>query len=223
MKLRLFTVFLIMILSLLFVSCKEGKDKIPAHIFDGTNARFAIVISKKKFVLSVYDTDFKKVASYKVGYGLNPDMLPKLFQNDKRTPEGMYRIDEILSMDASRETESYRKIKYMNGVYFSSKAGYSKFNNPEADLGDNAYGPRFLSIDYPNEKDRERYSKALEKGEIPFEKGSPFAIGYGIAIHGNNDEASIGHLSSSGCVRMYNRDIVELDRFVEIGTPVFIY
>lgn len=223
MKLRLFVVFFIMILSVFLISCKEGKDKIPGHIFDGTSARFAIVVSKKEFVLSVYDIHFKKVASYKVGYGSNPDMSPKLYQNDKRTPEGMYRIDDILSMDASMETESYRKLKHMNGVYFSSKAGYFKFNNEEEDLGDNVYGPRFFSIDYPNEKNRENYSKALEKGEIPFVEGTPLSIGYGIAIHGNNDEVSVGHLSSSGCVRMYNRDVVELDRFVEIGTPVFIY
>lgn len=223
MKIRLFAVTFILVFSVCLISCKKGGDKIPENIFDSTSARFAIVISKEKFILSVYDLDFNKVVSYKMGYGSNRDMRPKLHQNDKRTPEGMYRINEILSMDASRETESYRKLKHMNGVYFSSKSGYSKFNNQEADLGDNVYGPRFLSIDYPNERDRENYSKALEKGEIPLVKGSPLSIGYGIAIHGNNDEESIGNLCSSGCIRMYNRDIVELDRFVEIGTPVFIY
>lgn len=223
MKFRFFALVFIMVLSVFFISCKGGEDQIPGNIFDGSSARFAIVISKKKFILSVYDIHYKKVASYKVGYGSNPDMRAKLYQGDNRTPEGVYRINEILSMDASIETESFRKLKRMNEFYFSSKSGYYKFNNPESDLGDNAYGPRFFGIDYPSEKDRENYSEALGNGKIPFVKGSSLRIGYGIAIHGNNDEKSIGNLSSSGCVRMYNRDIVELDRFVEIGTPVFIY
>ncbi|HEY3426545.1 MAG TPA: L,D-transpeptidase [Negativicutes bacterium] len=41
-------------------------------------------------------------------------------------------------------------------------------------------------------------------------------------IHGTNNPASIGHLVSHGCIRMYNRDVLELARFVSIGTPVRI-
>jgi len=52
-------------------------------------------------------------------------------------------------------------------------------------------------------------------GKIP-------GIGYGIGIHGNNDEAGVGKRSSSGCIRMYNRDVVEIERFVQLGTPVII-
>lgn len=41
-------------------------------------------------------------------------------------------------------------------------------------------------------------------------------------IHGTNDPSSIGKLVSHGCIRMYNRDVLELERHVRIGTPVTI-
>lgn len=40
------------------------------------------------------------------------------------------------------------------------------------------------------------------------------------AIHGTNRPASIGGFVSYGCIRMHNRDIVELYRLVAVGTPV---
>jgi lipoprotein-anchoring transpeptidase ErfK/SrfK len=42
------------------------------------------------------------------------------------------------------------------------------------------------------------------------------------AIHGTNRPASIGHFVSYGCIRMYNRDIVELYRLVPVGAPVIV-
>ncbi len=40
------------------------------------------------------------------------------------------------------------------------------------------------------------------------------------AIHGTNRPDSIGKAASYGCIRMYNRDIVDLFDRVEVGTPV---
>ena len=42
------------------------------------------------------------------------------------------------------------------------------------------------------------------------------------AIHGTNRPHSIGHFVSAGCIRMHNRDIVELYRLVGVGTPVIV-
>ena len=42
------------------------------------------------------------------------------------------------------------------------------------------------------------------------------------AIHGTNRPASIGGFVSYGCIRMYNRDIVELYRLVDVGAPVIV-
>jgi lipoprotein-anchoring transpeptidase ErfK/SrfK len=43
-----------------------------------------------------------------------------------------------------------------------------------------------------------------------------------IYIHGTNDEQSIGRPASHGCVRMRNRDVIELYDLVPEGTPVWI-
>ncbi len=42
------------------------------------------------------------------------------------------------------------------------------------------------------------------------------------AIHGTNNPASIGGFVSYGCIRMYNSDIRELYKRVDIGTPVIV-
>jgi len=203
--------------------CNAGRERALQNAFASYNGRFALVIVKKDFSLAVYDREMKRVALYRVGFGSNVDMKQKLYEGDDRTPEGVYMINEILSMDAGRETESYRKLMKMNEIYFRAAAGYHRYNNVKEDLGDNAYGPRFFGINYPNETDVQRYNKALAAGSIPSVKGKIPGPGYGIAIHGNNDEESIGGLCSSGCIRMYNRDIVELEKYITISTPVLIF
>jgi hypothetical protein len=90
------------------------------------------------------------------------------------------------------------------------------------DLGDNAYGPRYYLLDFPTRQDILLYRQAVADGRIPKLNGKPAPIGSGIAIHGNNDEASVGQLASSGCVRMFNRDIIELEKYIQIHTPVII-
>jgi L,D-transpeptidase ErfK/SrfK len=58
--------------------------------------------------------------------------------------------------------------------------------------------------------------------------GGPFGVmwlslsrlGYG--IHGTNNPASIGKEVSKGCIRMYNKDVLELARQVPNGTRVKI-
>lgn len=42
------------------------------------------------------------------------------------------------------------------------------------------------------------------------------------AIHGNNNENSIGKYVSSGCIRMHNKDVRSLYSIVEVNTPVII-
>lgn len=43
-----------------------------------------------------------------------------------------------------------------------------------------------------------------------------------IYIHGTNDEASLGRAASHGCIRMRNREVIELFDLVPLGTPVWI-
>ncbi len=44
-----------------------------------------------------------------------------------------------------------------------------------------------------------------------------------IYIHGSPDDVEMGKPGSHGCIRMRNRDVVELFDRVEVGTPVVIY
>jgi murein L,D-transpeptidase YafK len=173
-------------------------------------------------LLEVYDRKLRPVACYTVAFGSNPDRKAKLFEGDNRTPEGVYCVNEILSMDADKKTAAYTKIRSMNKSYFSAREGHIKFGRPGEDLGDNAYGPRFFGLNYPNKEDKTRYRIALKDGTIIPVKGKMPGIGYGIAIHGNNDEGGVGQLSSSGCVRMYNRDVIEIEQYIQPGTPVII-
>jgi len=63
---------------------------------------------------------------------------------------------------------------------------------------ENPLGPRWLGLD------------ALGTG------------GSNYGIHGNNNPSSIGTYASSGCIRMYNKDIVWVYDRVPVGTPVKI-
>jgi lipoprotein-anchoring transpeptidase ErfK/SrfK len=42
------------------------------------------------------------------------------------------------------------------------------------------------------------------------------------AIHGTNNPGSIGGFVSYGCIRMHNRDIMDLYNRVQVGTPVVV-
>ncbi|MBC8060190.1 MAG: L,D-transpeptidase [Clostridiaceae bacterium] len=42
-------------------------------------------------------------------------------------------------------------------------------------------------------------------------------------IHGTNNPSSIGKNVSNGCIRMYNKDVIELTNLVSIGTQVTIF
>jgi len=43
-----------------------------------------------------------------------------------------------------------------------------------------------------------------------------------LAIHGTNNPASIGTFASYGCIRMHNRDILDLFSRVDVGTRVVV-
>ncbi|MEJ2378127.1 MAG: L,D-transpeptidase [Pseudolabrys sp.] len=42
------------------------------------------------------------------------------------------------------------------------------------------------------------------------------------AIHGTNNPASVGHFVSHGCIRMYNKDVMDLYPRVSYGTRVVV-
>ncbi len=203
-------------------ACGKDREDAVRDAFANYRGRHLLYVIKAERRLYVYNRDCEIVARYKIAYGLNPDGKNKLYAGDNRTPEGKYKIVEILSMDASPGTAAYNNLKRMNEIYFRARDGHYRYGKPSIDLGDNAYGPRYYLLDYPTGRDRLRYQRALRKGLIPRRRGAYESIGSGIAIHGNNDEASVGFPASSGCVRMYNLDIIDLEKYIQLGTPVII-
>ena len=41
-------------------------------------------------------------------------------------------------------------------------------------------------------------------------------------LHGTNEPLSIGHAVSSGCIRLFNHDIIDLYERARVGTPVVV-
>ncbi len=58
--------------------------------------------------------------------------------------------------------------------------------------------------------------------------GGPFGARWmglnrrGYGIHGTNNPSSIGNAVSHGCIRMYNKDVIEVFNLVGVGTTVRI-
>ncbi|HOJ50403.1 MAG TPA: L,D-transpeptidase [Spirochaetota bacterium] len=209
-KVRYFKCFLIFFPLFLF-SINIDKNELQKYKQD-----YIIYVNKKEFKLYVLNKNLEKLEEYSVSLGLEEGR--KLVAGDNKTPEGIYYVTEILSLDAPKDSIAYKKLVEMNNIYFRAKDGHFKYNRPKEDLGKNAYGPRFFRLSYPNKEDIKRFLLAKKRGDIP--KNS--SIGGGIAIHGTNDEPSIGHRASSGCVRLKNEDIVKLDKYIKIDTIVII-
>jgi murein L,D-transpeptidase YafK len=219
---RVFAFLSLCVLLALQPACVSKETRIR-RAFNGFSGRYVVFVSKKNFSIEVFNRRLEPVAGYRIALGANRDRKAKLYEGDNRTPEGLYRVNEILSMDADKKSPSYKTLRKMNRKFFRARDGHCKFGMPGVDLGDNAYGPRFFGLDYPNGDDRKRYRRALRSGDIPrMRDGKAAGIGWGIGIHGNNDENSVGNLSSNGCLRMYNRDVVEFEQYIQMGTPVIL-
>lgn len=193
------------------------------NIFKSYRGRYLIYIVKNHFRLYIYNRRIQIIAVYPVGYGYNIQRKAKIHRGDNSTPEGLYKITEIYSLDHNKSEKTYRHLKALNDLYLKAEDGYYRYDDPSRDIGRGAFGPRMFRINYPNRNDIRAYKRALKKGLIPRDKkGEAEGIGSGISIHGNNYPSSIGRLSTAGCIIMRNKDIRKLDRFVTTGTPVFI-
>jgi|GEM_PF-232857 murein L,D-transpeptidase YafK len=150
-----------------------------------------------------------------------PQLRKIMARYDRESAEYKYYREKYGSLYARQESNR-RRISDMNSAYLSAGQGHARFGTDE-DLGYNSYGPVFMLLDYPNAADVARYRAAKKAGSIPADEDGYFpGTGGGIAIHGTNDGPSIGFDASSGCVRMKNREILELSNYVSEGTMVVI-
>ncbi len=81
---------------------------------------------------------------------------------------------------------------------------------------------RFLLLDYPNERSREKFRERKARGLIP----AGARIGGGIGIHGTRpgvqQAVDLRVNWTNGCISMKNADVNELFNIVLEGTPVVI-
>jgi len=222
MKLLKLKIIFLAAVMFLPAGCFNSKKSAVADAFENFSGPCVLYVSKKNFTLEVFNRDLQSLAVYRIAYGKNKDRGPKRYEGDNRTPEGILHVTEILSMDAGKKSPAYRKLKKMNEYYFTAAHGHHRVGKPKVDLGDNAFGPRFFLLSYPRKEDIEAFEELDKKGLVPPYKGRKATAGGGIAIHGNNEPESMGHLASGGCIRMLNNDIVEMDQYIRIGTPVII-
>lgn len=232
-------IYLIILMLIIAASIQAGDFSYLSKKFENKN--YLIYINKADKQLYLIGKDMKPFKQYEIGTG--EEQGRKLHAGDKKTPEGVYKITQILAAEepgflkrlktnlvekntyASAYDEfkkNQRELRHMNEVFFKLKDGHKKYGTQE-DLGYSVYGPAFLRLNYPNKEDKKRYSEALKKWEID-EKGNGrvFGMGAGIALHGTNDNPWLGQDASSGCVRMKNTDMLELLEYVEKGMTVII-
>lgn len=89
---------------------------------------------------------------------------------------------------------------------------------------DHAAWQRFLLLDYPNEENREAYTRNRARGLVPARGGQVPGAGGAIGIHGTKDDDlnQNGVNWTRGCISLLSRDIRELYDTVPVGTPVII-
>jgi murein L,D-transpeptidase YafK len=182
------------------VKLHEGDAKTP----EGEYRIVSICSYEEPGLLQVMKQEIKQMEK--------SDKRPPFFKSYKRAYSELYR--EFL--------DNREYLKNLNSYVYRARDGFTKYGRKE-DAGDNAFGPVFMKLNYPNNDDLERYSEAVKMGLIPKnDDGKTPLSGNNIAIHGTNDGASIGREASIGCIRLKNNDVLDLFRYVQKGMTVII-
>ncbi|MBZ4688402.1 MAG: hypothetical protein PWQ96_989 [Clostridia bacterium] len=118
----------------------------------------------------------------------------------------------------------------------------SSQDSPRGNIELVIYRDKQTLVVYVNGKEFKRYPVAVGKYKTPtpigefkiVSKGTGWGGGFGTrwmglnvpwgiyGIHGTNKPWSIGRYASHGCIRMHNKNVEELFRWVPLGTPVTI-
>ncbi|RJP60585.1 MAG: L,D-transpeptidase [Candidatus Auribacter fodinae] len=152
-----------------------------------------VVISKQKMYLYEKDTLLKEYSISTSKFGIGNKA------GSNQTPLGKHRVAIKIGDGAPKNT------------IFRNRANSGK-------LADINYDSK------PGKKDlitsRILWLEGLEEG-INKGDGIDSHKRY-IYIHGTSDEGAIGKPASNGCIRMYNKDVIELYDLVNVGTEVYI-
>jgi lipoprotein-anchoring transpeptidase ErfK/SrfK len=159
------------------------------------NSQYRIIIKISEQKLYLYQNG-KCIKTYPVStskYGIGNKM------GSNKTPIGLHRIKEKIG-DNVKEGTVFKHGKVTKQVV--------KIYKDQTDLDEDLVITRVIKLE------------GLEKGknknsDVDTEKRK-------IYIHGTPEEGLIGKPSSHGCIRMKNKDIIELYKIVPVGTLVEI-
>jgi lipoprotein-anchoring transpeptidase ErfK/SrfK len=117
--------------------------------------------------------------------------------------------------------QSNRLIVYVNGralYYFPVATGRSNSLTPEGEfhIVTKIVKPWYVRKQIPGGHSRNPLGTRWLGMSVPGTGG------YTYGIHGTNRPSSIGSHASSGCIRMYNKDIEWLYRHIPLGTKVIV-
>src|SRR5579862_2741996 len=169
-------------------------DRVPTPgqlLFDKTRdiafmdpLNWSVTIFKKRHQLIVYYKG-RTFKTYRAVFGRSFEPGTKLWEGDRRTPEGVYTI-----------VEKHRSRRWL----------------------------WFLTLNYPNAIDRQRYDELRQSGELPSNDGHLVGVGGRIGIHGTDEPAlNRGDVNwTTGCISVDDDDVEELKRLLPNGTVVII-
>ena len=215
-------IFIFVFICVAFCLHSSVKKRIPGPVITIINRinkkSHYLVAVKRLFRLYLMTRHHVVVGSYPIAIGQKKNFARKTHQGDKGTPEGIYWITAINGYHFPKDDKRYLGMKYMNTKYYRAENGRHKWGKPHLDLGRNAFGPRFFRFGYPNQSDKKMFVRLKRQGKLP----AYARIGSGLGIHGTNDPDSIGHMASTGCIRMHNQDVIALTPYVTVGTVLYI-
>lgn len=190
-----------------------------------------LLISKAAMKLSVLDGEGRPLLVVPIACGENYG--DKRRAGDRRTPEGLFTVQEILDTSrwpvpapateaeagAAAKTAKTGPAEHAEAAKSGAAAEEAKAETAEAGKAP------------AGRTKRQKREKAAARPAPKAPCRSPYGPYFirlltppheGIGIHGTNDEASIGSRASAGCIRLHNDDLRRLLRYVRIGMPVFI-
>jgi hypothetical protein len=152
-----------------------------------------IVLSRRRIILALLALALAAAAVFQMaGGGSSPS--GRMYGGNAKNYVILIHIDDkkLYLLEDGQVVKKYTIATGKSG--FSSPIGDWKIVNKGKSWG-KGFGARWLGLNVP----------------------------WGIyGIHGTNDEGRIGQAVSHGCIRMRNRDIIELYDMVGVGTPVII-
>ena len=164
-------------------------------VLGGNDAIAVVLVAKQRMIVRFRGKEFSyRVSTAKAGVGSKA--------GSGKTPPGWHKVNSRYGAGA-KTGQLFVSRKPVEGVVRSEKA---------RQLGN---GDEVLS--------RIFWLEGLDSRLNRDPKGNYDSYLRFIYIHGTNQEALLGTPASHGCIRMGNRDVVELFDFVKLCTNFYVY